>query len=990
MIQVLSSSLSCINKVDAAYFSQTHLGEASNTYFSLIGGKNVHVKVRIINDCDSAPVPSVTLEAKYGTRRKTYTLSGPIAIPSTPTNRSKFVSHYSDSSFTGNIEGRFVGPGVNISLFIDGTEMDKYYNLSVGAPNAMRVSQFDIHFFTHWTGGYTPEYTPKCLNDIWSKFPVHPTLETTYSVFPTLVIPRRRKKAPDNTVIPIPAVRVSSANEYREKTGYKFDGEQAASLEWSEALKRAAGAYIFGTTGINIFVRSTTVGGQGGAFHFVAHAGREGVYSHELGHAYGLPHWAGRQEYPYRNISLGIPPPCKDVSEIDTATPLNPTTEEQDAWNHSHASWLSGSGSGLTKQSCRGPDEHVGHVWGFDPISGDYLSPVVEANNVGGYPAGHWRNDPMQGGGSGPNQPGHCVTFFSDYSVHRMALRIEENLTVYNYSDKGYYTWDRESGAYSKPADDSLGRSAAVWEKPEKRNVKVFSLIVSVLDRYVSMVYRPVGPYTSNILPRYQMTVRGKKMAKTDLYCENKDLHGCDLSLEVMQGGEVSVYMLPINWKENADPHDSGDLKTFALNVPEENGVVQYAKLLLTPDANSSGVWEELYAIDIAEAYIQCDVINANIGRKYNLDYTGVGECANLEVPAEECKRYFKGANAPGAYRFCTHDENSDACSNLRPLLKDCFPTPSPSFDCPLIQASLEGEYDLAYQGLEGDHCDNNDIPPRTCEKYFKTSQTKGKYKFCAYTSNGCSKDGPIVEDCFPPPPPPQKCNLIQSLKGSEYDLGYQGLPGDYCDDAHISDEDECLKHFRTSSSTPGKYKFCAHTGSSCSKDGEVVKDCFASPCLKKTADKIRLYGHASGPSSTDEMQWCFELNGKDDVVDICDQYYVEPSCRPTDGTGVCTHVDYDPETYIPGTGNGGLGFCSYDPDFILPSGKRGGCRISEYCLDDSDSDQITSLPPNTPPSEDPDSLDALEIWAIIIGSIFACLLIWIMLIMSIRLKRSS
>ena len=44
----------------------------------------------------------------------------------------------------------------------------------------------------------------------------------------------------------------------------------------------------------------------------------------------------------------------------------------------------------------------------------------MQAGNVGGKPVGTYKVDPMQGGGTGWQEPAYLMNHFSDYSVNQM------------------------------------------------------------------------------------------------------------------------------------------------------------------------------------------------------------------------------------------------------------------------------------------------------------------------------------------------------------------------------------------------------------------------------------------------------------------------------------------------------------------------------------------------------------------------------------------
>ena len=56
----------------------------------------------------------------------------------------------------------------------------------------------------------------------------------------------------------------------------------------------------------------------------------------------------------------------------------------------------------------------------------------MQASNVGGNPVGTYKVDPMQGGGTGYQEPAYLLNHFSDYSVNQMRSYLHSHMVVWN------------------------------------------------------------------------------------------------------------------------------------------------------------------------------------------------------------------------------------------------------------------------------------------------------------------------------------------------------------------------------------------------------------------------------------------------------------------------------------------------------------------------------------------------------------------------------
>lgn len=519
-------------------------------YFALVSQREALIKVHVISPC--APVaPTVTAVVALAGANMTLALSGPAVLPTSLPDGPGVVEHSFEDSFTATIPAGWVRPGLSVTVRAGGRSV-ALSELTVGAPTKVPMVMFDVYFFTDEEGR---DYPAGWRDEIEAKWPVRKLKlqRVPHVVFPELVIPAR-------SAVRAPSVKIRSAQDYRDQTGVRFDGEQAAAVAWNGALKRAAGLYTnrLALYYLNIYVRGVaSVGGQAGGFSGVGQGDHVGVLHHELGHALSLPHWCTNAAYPYHDEMYGIPRPCKD-QVADPSTPVAPG------------------------ECVREVPAHAGPTWAYDPTRRRFIPPTTQADNPTGRPAGHFKNDPMCGGSLGSQEPPYLVTHFSDYSVRRMREYLEDRLLVWNGTLQSYAAWDQSSASYSRPVVSSGNPGA-----PVERDVGVVSIMASVLPN-ASMVYPPIGPYTSSLVELYDPTrAADRRSARAAGFCP---ADGCDVSVRVLQGGEVRTYLLAASWDPAVDPYNKNSLATEAVNVPASDGAVTQVDLLLTPDGEDAGL----------------------------------------------------------------------------------------------------------------------------------------------------------------------------------------------------------------------------------------------------------------------------------------------------------------------------------------------------------------------------------------------------------------
>jgi Peptidase M66/PA14 domain/Domain of unknown function (DUF4976) len=508
-------------RIATVWLAQTHVMQPDQPYFKLVGNRAALLKADVVS-ASGGPAPEVTAVIISGGETNTLMLKGPATLPEKLPAAPGVVQHRYEDSFTAMIPARLVQPGLSIEVHA-GTNFWRHA-IKVGAPTVVHMKMFDVHYF----GRGTNDYPPNFLKELESKWPVSELeIERVRGInFPELVIPQRGK---------LPAVRIASTDEYKVKTGEKFDGKQAAALQWVWALSAAGGNEDVALCYVNII--GVPSGGQAGGFNGVGGPSL-GIMHHEFGHALGLPHDCDDPQYPYRGEMYGIKPP-KTFKEI-----------------------------------------HVGPTWAFDLPSGTFIPPTVQASR-GSAVAGTYKADPMQGGGVGDQEAPFLLRHFSDYNVAKMQAYLERHVAVLR--DGSYYKWDDAAGGYSRKV-----QSDGV-HYPVAQDVQVISVMaaMTMADLDVNMVYPPIGPYRGNLIRTFDPRRAADREAARKSFSPKG---GCDFTLKIIQVGKESYYLLPASAGEDDDRRKLRSLTTSAVNVRADDGPVTAVELLYTPKADEIGL----------------------------------------------------------------------------------------------------------------------------------------------------------------------------------------------------------------------------------------------------------------------------------------------------------------------------------------------------------------------------------------------------------------
>ena len=404
--------------IDTVYFAQTHVQEPAHPYFYLVGNRDTLIKAHVVDPATPASPPVTAILTLDG-----QTLNLPLTVlrcfpRRSPTDRASS-STPPANSFTAMIPKAWVKSGLTVTVTAGAAQAD-FNTLKIGAPTKVVMTMFDVQYFADTNNDYPAGWK----EELEAKWPVA-ELEVRripHVVFPELVIPPRGGA---------PAARVKSKADYTAQTGLGFDGEQAAALAWNGALKAAAGK----SGRISLYytnIYGVGAGGQAGGFAGVGSGTSVGILHHELGHALSLPHWGDSTTYPYKGAMHGIAAPA--------------------IYNETHA----------------------GPTWAFDPPTQAFIPCTVQPDNVGAKPAGTYKADPMQGGGTGCQEPGYLMNHFSDYSVFKMRSYLDGHVLVWNEALGQYAYWNQTARDYTNMVTNNGVNF------PIERDVPVISVMASI------------------------------------------------------------------------------------------------------------------------------------------------------------------------------------------------------------------------------------------------------------------------------------------------------------------------------------------------------------------------------------------------------------------------------------------------------------------------------------------------------------------------------
>ncbi|WP_175743478.1 M66 family metalloprotease [Burkholderia ambifaria] len=398
-------------------------------------------------------------------------------------------------------------------------------------------------------------------DEIFAKWPFSSVNTYThaagYFTLPYLVVGPRQ----DASRTPQPAYGITSMDQ--QKDGY---GTMSAVLSMIQAMRIANGEgdtnnqYYAPIIALNAAGAVADVGGGlGGGNAGVGDHGYSGIFIHEQGHAFGLPHAADAYTagtYPYIGGSVG------------------------------------------------------GSAWGYDQIRREFLDVLVpsSASHYAGCSADHqldaqrrcFKQDPMQGG-QGDQSPGYKFTMFSDFSVARIQSWMEGRILTDASSATGYSKWDAvtQRRVPYTPVTDDNGLYGINHNLPLVRDTRVSSIVIAFSranSAGASYIYEP-KQFTGNLIRTFDPSNAADLQAITantgtyPWYCVAS---GCDFTLRVTYSdGSQLLRVLKDgfrDWFKAEDPEPASasnplmanSFKQWAINVPGDK-LIKKIELLDTP-----------------------------------------------------------------------------------------------------------------------------------------------------------------------------------------------------------------------------------------------------------------------------------------------------------------------------------------------------------------------------------------------------------------------
>jgi hypothetical protein len=578
-------------KVTSFEFAQTHvLPEAGLSWtlpnatgsLKLVGKREALALITL--GVSDAVNPVVTATAN-GSALGKVALSAPSALP--PTEASG--APYKPNLYSATLPSSWLVKGLTLTVSADNYLASTASTPTIGAPSTLDLNIVPFYLFGANDTNSQPlasVQTPSTAmtNDIYDKWPVSelrikPFAGGRIDMSELVIAPRGDSKG-----VRQPAYLVANMDQQRD--GY---AAMSATLNLMKKMREANGEaatnnlYYGPLVVLNAAGKQAALGGGlGGGGGGVGDFSSPGIFIHEMGHAFGLPHAkdgfiAGK--YPYTD--------------------------------------------GSTK----------GSAWGYNQLAKVFLNLIVDksASNFAQCATNHqttatgqcYKQDPMQGGAE-DRTGGFTFGTFSDFNIGKIQEWFEGVTTVNaagvrsltggvvfpdSQFASGYARWDSLERAFFeyKPSLSGGGVYGINDDLPIARGVPVYTIMVAYSQAKspgASMIYKPVR-YTGNLIKTFDPTnVQDITDFTIDTgkyynYCKSE---GCDYSLRVtytdgsivtrvLKGGFRSWFTPTAPVPASAsDPLDNDSFRTWAINVPGDK-VISKVEMLDTPT-----VWRGLPA----------------------------------------------------------------------------------------------------------------------------------------------------------------------------------------------------------------------------------------------------------------------------------------------------------------------------------------------------------------------------------------------------------
>lgn len=571
--------------VNTLEFAQSHvLPEAGLSWTLTNGSGQLHLvgnrPALMLAALGQSDASNPVIEAwKNGSLLGTLALNAPAQLPPTESSGPA----YAANRWSATLPATWIAPGISFTLNADNYTRSSTHTPNVGADSTLNLYVLPFYLFgandtntQPFSSTKVPDATTQ--QEAAQKWPLatlnavnHPIGRVIWN---SLVIAPRN----DSSNTAQSAYVVTSMDQ--QKDGY---GVMDSTLSLLHAIRAANGeantnnqyyAPILAIdTGTGKYHDPS--GGLGGGDAGVGDYRYTGIFIHEQGHAYGLPH-AG------------------------------------DAYNNGQYPYAGGSLSGS--------------VWGFDANHNQFLSNLVPstASSYSSCKSGHqlntqgqcYKQDPMQGG-AGDQSPGYKFATFSDFNTGKMqqwfegttALDSKNNHTYSGgviFDDKnsstGYSRWDGIDNKRVEVAANlttSNGLYGLNQGLPVQRGVPVYAIAITYSNAGTagaSQIYPPLA-YTGNLLQTFDPTSTQDlsdftvDTGKYPWYCKGS---GCDYTVRVTYSDNTKIYRVLKDgfrswWTPTAtpastttDPLNGSSFKLWVINLPGSKSISKI-ELLDTP-----------------------------------------------------------------------------------------------------------------------------------------------------------------------------------------------------------------------------------------------------------------------------------------------------------------------------------------------------------------------------------------------------------------------
>jgi hypothetical protein len=591
--------------IDLLEVAQTHVipADGKNWSSASLQVKNFHLTadrealVLIKLSSPIGVVASPILEVFNGTQSLgQVVLNTPATLPATEANGPA----YSTTSHWAKIDKAWVKPGLTIQVLNSGKERSAAKAINVGPRTAFTMLTLPFYLFgvsetaAPFSQTSAPDQATK--DEYFAKHPIsdiqmvnHPAGKITW---PYIIVKPRKGFAAQKVIYKEQqndGFSVMSAVLDVLRNMRNANGDNSMNIQYYAPLVMATQAGQYGPPG----------GGLGGSDVGTGDFNYTGIFIHEAGHAFGMPH--------------------ANEGFVDGTFP-----------------YISGSLSGST--------------WGFDQKRNEFLSTLVPATAstfktcLNGTPTGRQfdsvnrciKQDPMASG-AGDQTPISKYTMFSDYNAGVVQNYLEGTATLSNgkyvysagkiildsTSNTGYSRWNSIEKRYVPVETKTVSAGLYGLDNmlPYQRDVAVHTIVFTAgissivertdatqlnyddsvtYDAALTQIYPPVS-YTGNLrrlidptdatqLASIQPTVGNTKGGVNDWFCKNA---GCDYTLKVTFADNSLQHIVVQagfrGWFDNAllaavqDPLSESSFKTWAVNVPAVKAI-RLIELLETPE----------------------------------------------------------------------------------------------------------------------------------------------------------------------------------------------------------------------------------------------------------------------------------------------------------------------------------------------------------------------------------------------------------------------